>query len=152
LFVSDDDGEEVQEVLPQPRNTTNIPEVQVRREGSDKVIVGKFTWVDRFDGNKTKHNLVKAWFKGHRRDAQSLTCQLQSENDSFDRQNLPNWEVRRHCIIKGQGRGPRREILLERVHFKPYYQCPRHIPQANHRAWLAQRVWQQIEKPFDMRV
>jgi hypothetical protein len=153
LFVSDNENDDdVQEVLRQPRNAINIPEGQVGPEGSDKVIVGKFTWVDRFDGGKTKHNLVKAWFKGGRRDAQSLTCQLQSENDSFDRHKLPDWEARRHCIAKGHGRGPRREILLERVHFKPYYQCPGHIPRANRRAWLAQRVRQQIEKPFDVRV
>ncbi|KAE9362539.1 hypothetical protein N431DRAFT_525206 [Stipitochalara longipes BDJ] len=152
LFVDDEDDEEVQEVPRRPRNAIHRPDAQHQPEVSDKVIVGKFTWVDRFDGHTIKHNLVKAWFRGPRKDAESLTCQLQSENNNFDRQNLPNMEERRHCIVKGQGRGPRREILLESVHFKPYYQCPRDVPRADRRAWLAQRIQQQIERPFNMRI
>jgi len=153
LFVSDvEDDDDVLEIPRRPRRAANGPGVPGGPHISDKVIVGKFTWVDRFDGYKTKHNLVKAWFKGPRRDAQSLTCQLQSENENFDRQNLPEWEVRRHCLVKGQGQGPRREISLESVHFKPYYQYPRHIGRAGRRAWLARRIQQQIRKPFHARV
>jgi len=151
LFVRDneDDDGDVQVIQHQPKRAAIV----LGPAGiSDKVIVGKFTWVDRFDGYKTKHNLVKAWFKGARRDAESLTCQLQSESESFDRQNLPEWEVRRYCLMKGQGQGPRREILLESVHFKPYYQYPRHVSREDRRDWLARRVQRQISRSFHLRV